>query len=138
LAVLGIALVLVAALGGCTKNPSRISRAALERDFVHTFKRAVSARHRMETGVVGIALVSHVRPSCRPQEPLPPGRRDWRWSCVVRFFTPAGIATQILYAVRVDRYGCYSGTAGQLPPRVHDAVLGGTSRNPLAFVRTCP
>ena len=138
LAVLGIALVLVAAAGGCTKNPNRVSRSVLEREFTHTFKRALGARHRMETGVVRIDLASQVRPSCHPQEPLPHGRRDWRWSCLVRFSTPAGTATPVLYAVRVDHYGCYSGTAGRLPPRVHDAVLGGTSRNPLALVRTCP
>lgn len=138
LAVLLAGLAAALPVAGCSKNPQRISRFLLQREFARAFKRAADAEYRMRTGVAKLGNAQEVKPSCRRREPLPKSSRDWRWGCRVAWVTPTGARRAALYDVAVDSHGCFDGRSRSFPARTHDAVLGGTSRNPLTRVVSCP
>jgi hypothetical protein len=138
LAVLLAGLAAALPLAGCSKNPQRISRFLLQREYARAFKRSADAEYRMRTGVAKLGNADEVRPSCRPREPLPKTDRDWSWGCRVRWITPDGARHVALYDVAIDRRGCFDGRSRSFPLQIHDAVLGGTSRNPLTRIVSCP
>ncbi|MDX6670123.1 MAG: hypothetical protein QOI91_486 [Solirubrobacteraceae bacterium] len=141
---IAVAVVLVLALGaaGCGDRQNlRTGRVTLQRAMTKAFKRAFAAEHRLRTGKADRGIALGVRSRCKRQGRQPKSEATpWRWTCQVLWRTRGrGPRFDVVtYGVRVDRLGCFTARSGDFPPRVRDRLLGGTARNPLVSVRSCP
>jgi hypothetical protein len=136
------ALVLALAWAGCGERQSlRTGRVTLSRTVTKAFKRAFAAEHRLRTGKADRGIALGVRSRCKRHGRQPKsGATAWRWTCQVLWRTRGrGPRFDVAsYGVRVDRLGCFTAHSGNFPPRVADHLLGGTARNPLISLRSCP
>jgi hypothetical protein len=139
---ISVVFVLALAPAGCGERQNlRTGRVTLQRAMTKAFKRAFAANHRLRTGKADRGIARSVRSRCKRQGPQPKSAgTPWHWTCQVLWrIRDRGPRFDVAtYGVRVDRLGCFTARSGNFPPRVPDRLLGGTARNPLVSLRSCP
>jgi hypothetical protein len=123
---------LVGHRSGCPGDGPRTGPLTLQSGIVRAFGIADVSAQRLVSGRLLRQSVHLTRGRCR-QVAGP------RWDCRLRYHQRGRPGERrALYLVDVDPRGCFVAVSPTFPPRLPDRVLGGTARNPRAYIVSCP